>query len=111
MIAKDDGANREEKHEQIACVDSRPTAHMSKDCSIMIKVNTPSYIRKQTTGAGVVTTSRQEAIKVTLNNGGETVQSNRVLHVPEISYSLQSLSSLCDTDHTVLFTNEMCLVK
>lgn len=49
--------------------------------------------------------------EVKLTNGKGTVQLDRVLQVHDLTHNLFSVSSLCDADHTVLFTKHKCVVQ
>lgn len=55
-------------------------------------------------------TSHGESV-IKLSGKENPVMLNRVLHVPDAEHSLNSVSSLCDDDATVDFTNRKCVVR
>lgn len=85
--------------------------HMLKDISTIIKAEVSLLKRIQTSGSAVAKAWSKREPEVRLADGKGTVQLNHILHVPDITHNLSSVSSLCDTGYTVLLAKDKCTVQ
>lgn len=88
-----------------------PVQLKMKDDSIMLEDKFPKTALIGTSVTDIARVKSQCESRVRFSGRTEKVKLNRVLHVPNVTYKLVSVSSLCDNCHTLLFAEKKCVAK
>lgn len=83
---------------------------MKKDMLVITKMNVSLEIPIETVGKETIKVTSHCEAAVRTTGQEKPVTLNCVPHVPEVEHSLISVLNLCDNNHTVGFTNEICVV-